>query len=107
MQVSGTGCPKCRLLTEHAEKAATELGLDFELEKVTDLDRILDFGVVATPRSSSTARSRSPGTYRRWVACRRSSPAAERSPGADLRSLSAPSTSRARARPSSRPGVIA
>ncbi|MEZ5332815.1 MAG: thioredoxin family protein [Thermoanaerobaculia bacterium] len=49
LQILGTGCPKCRLLTEHAERAATELGLDFELEKVTDLDRILEFGVLATP----------------------------------------------------------
>jgi small redox-active disulfide protein 2 len=47
--VLGTGCPKCRLLTEHAERAAQELGLDYRLEKVTDLDEILEFGVVATP----------------------------------------------------------
>lgn len=49
LQILGTGCPKCRLLTEHAERAAQELGLDYELEKVTDLDRIFEFGVVATP----------------------------------------------------------
>ncbi|KAB2964029.1 MAG: thioredoxin family protein [Thermoanaerobaculia bacterium] len=49
LQILGTGCPKCRLLTEHTESAARELGLDYELEKVTELDRILDFGVVATP----------------------------------------------------------
>lgn len=49
LQVLGTGCPKCRLLTEHAERAAQELGLDYELEKVTEIERILAFGVVATP----------------------------------------------------------
>jgi small redox-active disulfide protein 2 len=49
LQILGTGCPKCRLLTEHAERAALELGLDFELEKVTALERIFEFGVVATP----------------------------------------------------------
>lgn len=49
LQILGTGCPKCRLLTEHTERAARELGLDYELEKVTDIERILDFGVVATP----------------------------------------------------------
>lgn len=49
LQILGTGCPKCRLLTEHAERAAQELGLDYELEKVTDLDRIFELGVVATP----------------------------------------------------------
>lgn len=49
LQVLGTGCPKCKLLTEHAERAARELGLDYELEKVTDVEKILAFGVVATP----------------------------------------------------------
>lgn len=49
LQILGTGCPKCRMLTEHTERAAQELGLDYEIEKVTELDRILEFGVVATP----------------------------------------------------------
>ena len=49
IQILGTGCAKCRLLTEHAERAAQELGLDYELEKVTDIERIFEFGVVATP----------------------------------------------------------
>ena len=49
LQILGTGCPKCKLLAEHAERAAQELGLDFEVEKVTDFDRILEFGIVATP----------------------------------------------------------
>ena len=49
LQILGTGCPKCRMLTEHAERAAQELGLDYELEKVTEIAKILEFGVVATP----------------------------------------------------------
>ena len=49
LQILGTGCPKCKLLTEHAERAAQELGLDYELEKVTDIEKIFAFGVVATP----------------------------------------------------------
>lgn len=49
LQILGTGCPKCKLLTERAERAAGELGLDYELEKVTEIDKILEFGVVATP----------------------------------------------------------
>jgi small redox-active disulfide protein 2 len=49
LQILGTGCPKCKLLTEHTERAAQDLGIDYELEKVTDLDRILEFGMVATP----------------------------------------------------------
>lgn len=49
LQILGTGCPKCKLLTEHTELAARALGLDYELEKVTEIERILEFGVVATP----------------------------------------------------------
>lgn len=49
LQVLGTGCPKCKLLAEHTERAARELGLDYELEKVTEIEKILAFGVVATP----------------------------------------------------------
>jgi len=49
LQILGTGCPKCRLLSEHVERAAREIALDVDLEKVTEIERILEFGVVATP----------------------------------------------------------
>jgi small redox-active disulfide protein 2 len=49
LQVLGTGCPKCRRLGENAQAAAKELGLDVELEKVTDLNEIMGFGVMMTP----------------------------------------------------------
>ena len=49
LQILGTGCAKCRMLTDHAEQAATELGLEYTLEKVTDINDIVSFGVVATP----------------------------------------------------------
>ncbi len=49
LQILGTGCPKCRLLGEHTERAARRLGLDYELEKVTAIGDILAYGVVATP----------------------------------------------------------
>lgn len=49
IQILGPGCPKCRQLAETAETAARELGIEFELEKVTGLDRILSFGVMVVP----------------------------------------------------------
>lgn len=49
IQVLGTGCPSCRRLADLADEAARELQIEFELEKVTAIDRILDFGVAATP----------------------------------------------------------
>ena len=49
LQRLGTGCPKCKNLAEATEKAAKELGLEYELEKVTDIQRIMAFGVMMTP----------------------------------------------------------
>lgn len=49
IQILGTGCPKCKKMAELAEESAKELGLDYEIEKVTDIMKILDFGVMSTP----------------------------------------------------------
>lgn len=49
LQILGTGCPKCQKLTEHAEKAAQALGIEYELEKVTEIDQIMSYGVMMTP----------------------------------------------------------
>ncbi|GAB4221631.1 MAG: thioredoxin family protein [Spirochaetales bacterium] len=49
IQILGTGCPKCRLLEEHARQAVQELGVSAEIEKVTDIDEIMRFGVMMTP----------------------------------------------------------
>ena len=49
LQILGTGCPKCKLLTEITEAAAKELAIEYELEKVTDINEIMAFGVMMTP----------------------------------------------------------
>lgn len=49
LQILGTGCAKCNALTMATEKAAQTLGVEYELEKVTDLNRIMSFGVMMTP----------------------------------------------------------
>ncbi len=49
IQVLGTGCPNCEKLAENAEAAARELGIDYELEKVTDVADIMKLGVMLTP----------------------------------------------------------
>lgn len=49
IQILGPGCPKCKKLAENAEAAAKALGVDYEIEKVTDIARILSFGVMMTP----------------------------------------------------------
>ena len=49
VQILGTGCPKCKKLAELTDQAAKELGLDLEIEKVTEVSKIMDFGVMTTP----------------------------------------------------------
>jgi len=49
LQILGTGCAKCANLAAAAEQAAKTLGIDYELEKVTELNKIMTFGVMMTP----------------------------------------------------------
>ena len=49
LQILGTGCPKCKKLAENAEAAAKALGIEYTLEKVTDINEIMKFGVMMTP----------------------------------------------------------
>ena len=49
VQILGTGCPKCKKLTENAQTAVEQLGLDCDVEKVTDVNEIMKFGVMMTP----------------------------------------------------------
>lgn len=49
MQILGTGCPKCKKLAEAAEEAAKSLGVACEIEKVSDIQEIMKFGVMMTP----------------------------------------------------------
>jgi len=49
VQILGTGCPKCKLLEQHAREAIMELGIQADVEKVTDIDKIMEMGVMMTP----------------------------------------------------------
>lgn len=49
IKILGTGCPKCQKLEENAEKAAKELGIEYEIEKVSEIEDITAFGVMTTP----------------------------------------------------------
>lgn len=49
IQVLGTGCPKCKKLAENADAAAKGLGIEYTLEKVTDITEIMNLGVMMTP----------------------------------------------------------
>ena len=49
LQILGSGCMKCRMLADHAEEAAKALGVEYTIEKVTDINDIVSFGIMATP----------------------------------------------------------
>ena len=49
IQVLGPGCPRCEQLATATRQAADELGIVYELEKVTDLMRFAELGVMMTP----------------------------------------------------------
>lgn len=54
IQILGSGCTKCTLLGERAREAVTELGLQADIVKVTDMDKVLDMG--SAPRRGSLVR---------------------------------------------------
>jgi small redox-active disulfide protein 2 len=49
IQVLGPGCPRCTQLAAAADLAAKQLGLEYEIEKVTDISEIVNLGVMMTP----------------------------------------------------------
>lgn len=74
IQVLGTGCPRCKQLAENAEAAAKELGVEYELNKVTDINEILKFGVMMTPalvidgEVKASGKVASSGEIKQWLA---------------------------------------
>lgn len=49
IEILGTGCPKCKKLAELVEKVCSENSIDCEIEKITDIGKIMAAGVMLTP----------------------------------------------------------
>jgi len=49
IQILGTGCAKCKTLTENARKAVELAGVEAEIEKIEDIKEIMKFNVLMTP----------------------------------------------------------
>ena len=49
VQILGSGCSKCKLLEQHAREAVAELGIQADIEKVMDIEKIAEMGVMMTP----------------------------------------------------------
>ena len=49
IEILGTGCPKCKKTTQNAQQAVEDLGIDAEIIKVEELEKITEYGVMMTP----------------------------------------------------------
>ena len=49
IEVLGPGCPKCNSTMENVRKALSEIGKTAELVKVTDINAMIERGVMSTP----------------------------------------------------------
>jgi small redox-active disulfide protein 2 len=49
IKILGAGCSKCKKLAEQTELAAKEMGIEYSLEKITDIREIINSGVMTTP----------------------------------------------------------
>jgi small redox-active disulfide protein 2 len=49
IQVLGPGCSNCQTLAKRAEEAVRELGIECEVEKITDINAITGYGIMLTP----------------------------------------------------------
>lgn len=49
IKILGTGCSKCNTLEAATRTAVDELGLDVDIDKVTDPAEIVSWGVMSTP----------------------------------------------------------
>ena len=73
IQILGTGCPKCRKLAENVEAAAKSAGIECSIEKVTDINEIMKFGVMLTPALAidgtvkAVGKVPSPEEIKKWL----------------------------------------
>lgn len=49
ISILGTGCSKCKTLQTNSEQAAEALGVPYEIEKIEDITKIVEYGVMSTP----------------------------------------------------------
>jgi small redox-active disulfide protein 2 len=61
IEILGTGCPKCKKLMQNVEEAVKDLNIDAEVIKITDINDITNYGVLATPAFAVDGEVKSAG----------------------------------------------
>lgn len=73
IKILGPGCANCRKLEEIAREAVASLGVAAEIDKVTDMQQIIDYGVLKTPglvingKLVSSGRIPAPQSVADWI----------------------------------------
>lgn len=49
VKVLGAGCKSCHALYENTQKAVAEMGLPIEVEYITDMQKVMQYGVMSMP----------------------------------------------------------
>ena len=49
VKVLGAGCKSCHTQYENTQEAVKNLGLDIEVEYITDMQKIMEYGVMSMP----------------------------------------------------------
>lgn len=49
VKVLGAGCKSCHKQYENVKKAVSEMGLDIEVEYITDMEKVMNYGVMSMP----------------------------------------------------------
>ncbi|MBU3967823.1 MAG: TM0996/MTH895 family glutaredoxin-like protein [Euryarchaeota archaeon] len=73
IEILGTGCAKCKKLTQLAQETVNELGISAEVVKIENIDDIMNYGVMITPAIAideeikSAGRLPSKDEIKKWI----------------------------------------
>ncbi len=73
IEILGMGCPKCKKLYENAQTAVKEMNVQAEVVKVQDIQKITDYGLMATPAIAidgevkAAGRIPAPDEIKKWL----------------------------------------
>jgi small redox-active disulfide protein 2 len=73
IKILGPGCPRCGELERRAKNALTELNIAADVEKVSDIKKIMEYGILSTPglvidgKVKSSGRIPRPEEIKAWI----------------------------------------
>ncbi len=76
IEILGMGCPKCKKLYENAQSAVKELNMQAEVVKMEDIQKIIDYGLMATPAIAidgevkAAGRIPTPEEIKEWISAK-------------------------------------